>query len=116
MNIDWNARKHAQKQWNARACGELEGDKNSVDYFCRAEGDRYSQQDWVHDYFCYRDFSGKRVLEIGVGQGTDLMQFAKAGAICFGVDITDNHLALTKRNFASHDKDVDLRKADATQL
>ena len=116
MNIDLNAREHAQEQWNARACGELAGDKNSVEYFRRVEEDRYGQQDWVHDYFCYRDFSGKRVLEIGVGQGTDLIQFAKAGAICFGVDITDNHLALTKHNFALHDKDVDLRKADATQL
>ena len=83
MNIDSNAREQAQKQWNAKACGELAGDKNSVEYFRRVEGDRYSQQDWVHDYFCYRDFSGKRVLEIGVGQGIDLMQFAKAGATLF---------------------------------
>ena len=32
------------------------------------------------------------------------------------MDITDNHLALTKRNFELREKDVDLRKADATQL
>jgi len=116
MNIGSNAREHAQKQWNAMACGELAGDKNSVEYFSQVEADRYGQQDWVHDYFCYHDFSGKRILEIGVGQGTDLMQFAKAGAMCFGVDITDNHLVLTKLNFELRDKDVDLRKADATQL
>src|SRR2546429_9786755 len=81
MNIGSNAREHAQKQWNARACGELVGDKNSVEYFRQVEGDRYGQQDWVHNYFCYHAFSEKRVLEIGVGQGTDLMQFAKVGAI-----------------------------------
>ena len=116
MNIDSSAREQAKSQWNATACGELSGEKNSVEYFLRVEEDRYSQQDWVHDYFNYREFYGKRVLEIGVGQGTDLMQFAKAGAECFGVDITDNHLAITKRNFALRGKEADLRKADATQL
>ena len=115
MHIDSNAREHAQAQWNARACGELAGNKNSVEYFRRVEDDRYGQQDWMHDYFCYCGFPGKRVLEIGVGQGTDLMQFAKA-ATCFGVYITDNHLALTSAHFELCDKDVVLRKADATQL
>lgn len=116
MNIDSSAREQAQTQWNATACGELTGDKNTVEYFLRVEKDRYSQQDWVHDYFNYREFSGKRVLEIGVGQGTDLMQFAKEGAEVFGVDITDNHLELTKCNFVLQKKEVDLRKADATSL
>jgi ubiquinone/menaquinone biosynthesis C-methylase UbiE len=116
MQIDSDAREHAQAQWNTTACGELVGDKNTVNYFLRVEEDRYHQQNWALDYFSYRDFSGKRVLEIGVGQGTDLMQFAKAGAYCFGADITDNHLALTKRNFELRGKEVDLRKTDATQL
>ena len=40
------ARLEAQKQWNARACGELEGDKNTVDYFLQVEKDRYGQQAW----------------------------------------------------------------------
>lgn len=110
------ARFEAQKQWNARACGELEGDKNTVEYFLQVEKDRYGQQAWALDYFGYEKFAGKKVLEIGVGQGTDLMQFAKGGAECYGVDITDNHLALTQKNFELRNNKVDLRKADATQL
>lgn len=53
----------------------------------------------MHRYFRYEGYAGKRVLEIGIGQGTDLMQFAKGGAIFHGADITDNHLKLTKCNF-----------------
>jgi SAM-dependent methyltransferase len=116
MMLDSSARKHAQDQWNARACGELAGDKESVAYFDAVVADRYRQQPWMHDYFDYASFRGKRVLEIGVGQGTDLMQFANAGAECHGIDITDNHLALAQRNFTARGMTVDLHKADATAI
>ena len=98
------------------ACGELEGDKNSADYFLKVERDRYARQPWQRDYFNFDAFAGQRVLEIGVGQGTDLMQFARAGATCTGVDITDNHLQLTARNFSLQGQRVELYKADATRL
>jgi ubiquinone/menaquinone biosynthesis C-methylase UbiE len=114
--LDYGARINAQSQWNAQACGELDGDKSTVEYFDRVAADRYRQQPWQHRYFDFQSFAGKRVLEIGIGQGTDLLQFANAGARCYGVDITDNHLALTRRNFELHGKKVELRKADATAI
>lgn len=114
--FDRSCREEARRQWNRTACGELSGDKNSREYFDKVAKNRYSQQDWVKDYFTFCDFSKKRVLEIGVGQGTDLMEFAKGGARCFGIDITENHLDLTSANFSLHGEKVDLRKADATEL
>jgi ubiquinone/menaquinone biosynthesis C-methylase UbiE len=111
-----DARIEAQKQWNALACGELAGDKHTPDYFLAVERDRFAQQGWAKGYFGYANFGGKKVLEIGTGQGTDLMQFARGGAECYGVDITDNHLELTARNFALQGKKVSLQKADATEL
>ncbi|NJO33950.1 MAG: class I SAM-dependent methyltransferase [Rhodospirillales bacterium] len=114
--MEIEARNQAMKQWNALACGELEGDKNTVAYFDAVEADRYAQQGWQHDYFRYRDFVGKKVLEVGVGQGTDLMQFARAGAECYGADITQNHLSLTQKNFDLRGNRVELHEADATNL
>lgn len=102
--------------WNAIACGELAGDKTRMEYFDEVEKDRYRQQPWQHGYFGFDRFSGRDALEIGIGQGTDLLQFAKAGARCHGADITENHLALTARNFALHGFEVDLRRADGTAL
>jgi ubiquinone/menaquinone biosynthesis C-methylase UbiE len=114
MNTD--ARQHAMRQWNATACGELSGDKDSLEYFQAVERDRYAQQRWMADYFDFPSFRGKTVLEIGTGQGTDLIQFARAGARCIGVDITENHLRLTSRNFQLQGHSIQLFRADATQL
>lgn len=50
------------QQWNATACGELEGDKNSVSYFLRVEADRYAQQPWQRNYFKFDAFMGRRVV------------------------------------------------------
>jgi SAM-dependent methyltransferase len=114
--IDEEARRGATRQWNATACGELDGAKSDIAYFERVREDRYRQQPWQHEYFAFHRFAGRDVLEIGVGQGTDLLQFAEAGARCHGVDITDNHLELTRRNFELRGRSVDLRKSDATAL
>ena len=114
--MDTSARDHATRQWNATACGELEGDKTTLEYFLQVERERYLQQPWQHGYFNYGAFAGQRVLEIGVGQGTDLIQFARGGANCFGIDITENHLLLTRANFGLQGKQVELHKADATKL
>jgi ubiquinone/menaquinone biosynthesis C-methylase UbiE len=55
-------------------------------------------------------------LEIGVGLGTDLVQFAKAGARCHGIDITDRHIELAGRNFALRNLPVELKRCDATRI
>lgn len=114
--VEMDARLHAQRQWNTTACGELPGEKQSLEYFDSVARSRFEQQPWMHDYFRYERFAGRHVLEIGIGQGTDMMQFATRGAICHGVDITDNHLALTAMNASLRGIDVDLHKVDATQL
>lgn len=110
------ARIQAQKQWNANPCGALPTDAFDKAYFDRVEADRYRQQYWQRDWFNFASFGGKKVLEIGVGLGTGLRQFAKAGAECYGVDITDKHIELTRQNFAVNGFTVDVRKADASAL
>jgi ubiquinone/menaquinone biosynthesis C-methylase UbiE len=114
--LDLNARAGAQKQWNTLACGELPGNKQTIEYFDAVARDRYHQQPWMHEYFQYERFRGKHVLEIGIGQGTDMMSFARSGALCHGVDITENHLKLTAVNATLHGVEVDLHEIDATRL
>lgn len=112
-----NARDEAQKQWNMRACGEIEGEKNTLEYFENVSKQRYSIDDpWILDCFNFQNFNGLDILEIGIGQGADMMEFARAGAICHGVDITDNHLKLTALNAKLRGFDVNLYKVDATKL
>ena len=110
------ARTQNTAHWNAYPCGAVPGDPNSIEYFTAVERERYRQQAWQHDFFDFASFEGRRVLEIGVGQGTDLAQFANAGADCHGIDITDAHLERSRRNFQLRRLPVTLRKADATSL
>ncbi len=42
---------------------------------------------------------GEKVLEIGVGLGTDLVEYAKGGAKVYGVDLGQEQVNLTKMNF-----------------
>ena len=84
---DAAAREHATRQWTAHPCGALDGDGTSLAYFTRVEQARYSQQAWQKKVFGFDRYRDQKVLEIGVGLGTDLAQFAKAGALCHGIDM-----------------------------
>jgi ubiquinone/menaquinone biosynthesis C-methylase UbiE len=110
------ARQHSTAQWNAHPCGALDGSPDELGYFDRVERERYRQQYWQRDFFDYQGYAGKSVLEVGIGLGTDIRQFALAGAQVAGVDITDRHLELTAQNFSTIGKSIDLRKADATAI
>ncbi len=45
-------------------------------------------------------FAGKRLLEVGCGAGVDLVRFARGGALVTGIDLAEQSIALTKKNFA----------------
>jgi SAM-dependent methyltransferase len=43
--------------------------------------------------------SGEKVLEVGVGIGTDLVQYAQNGAKVYGIDLGEDQVEFTKLNF-----------------
>jgi SAM-dependent methyltransferase len=61
-------------------------------------------------------YGGKRVLDVGCGAGTDLVRFAKGGAIVSGVDISASAIALARQNFSQQGLQADLREADGEHL
>jgi SAM-dependent methyltransferase len=61
-------------------------------------------------------YRGKRVLEVGCGAGTDLVRFARGGAIVTGVDLSPSAIALARQNFAQQGLEADLREADGERL
>ena len=61
-------------------------------------------------------YRGRRVLEVGCGAGTDLVRFAKGGAIVTGVDLSPSAIALATQNFAQQGLQADLREADGEHL
>lgn len=64
----------------------------------------------------FDDFGGRRVLEVGCGAGTDLVRFARGGAIVTGVDLAPSSIALARKNFALEGRRADLLVADGEAL
>jgi SAM-dependent methyltransferase len=49
-----------------------------------------------------KKWRGKTVLEIGCGSGSDLVSFAKAGAIVSGLDVTEKAIKMTQSRLKLH--------------
>lgn len=64
----------------------------------------------------FAGYQGKKVLDVGCGAGVDLARFARAGAICTGVDIADAAIALAETNFQQQGLTADLRVANGEAL
>ncbi len=112
-------KQHAIDQWTKNPIG-VESTKyveRTKEFFDDIEKNRYEvYAPWMKDIFKFDQYKGKKVLEIGVGTGTDHLQFAKAGAILTGVDITPKSIELTKRNLELHGYGSNLSVTDAENL
>jgi SAM-dependent methyltransferase len=64
----------------------------------------------------FSGYRGRRVLEVGCGAGTDLVRFARGGAIVTGVDLSASAIALARENFRQQELEADLREADGEHL
>jgi SAM-dependent methyltransferase len=77
--------------WDAHPCGDHLVESLKADYeafFERYDKFRYSREGHILRRLDAIDFKGKRVLEIGLGQGADSEQIIRRGAIWSGLDLT----------------------------
>jgi SAM-dependent methyltransferase len=80
-----------QAFWQAHPCGEHFVDGLRQDYeafFQRYDAFRYRKEAHIPRCLDAIDFKGKRVLEIGLGQGADSEALIRRGAIWSGIDLT----------------------------
>lgn len=116
--VDEKLKADVREYWNAHPCGtqftHLEW--GSKQFFDEVERFRYEIQPFMRSIMEFDNFSDKRLLEIGCGLGTDLLQFARAGAIATGVDLTPASIELVKKRFAAEGIPVDAQVADAEHL
>ena len=61
-------------------------------------------------------FRDERLLEIGCGMGTDLLQFARGGACCIGIDLTPRSIEITRHRFRLYDTDGAFMVSDGEHL
>ena len=107
--------------WEAEPCGAEgvvvgEAPKFSREWFERIEEHRYDAEHFIHSVAQFTRYHGKKVLEIGVGAGTDHLQWARAGANCCGVDLTDAAIESTRKRLELYGLKSNLQRVDAEVL
>jgi ubiquinone/menaquinone biosynthesis C-methylase UbiE len=107
--------------WEQEACGSgtlVTGglEPLSPAWFAEIERNRYANEPMIHAAAQFTRHRGKRLLEIGVGAGTDHLQWARAGCRCHGVDLTDTAIDTTRRHLALHGLTSELQRVDAERL
>ena len=93
----------ARRTWNRIPVGSQRSraEPGSAEYFADLRAYRYGYETpFLPGFFRYEALRGKRVLEIGIGNGMDAVEMARAGALYTGIDVTDRHVELTRRHFA----------------
>jgi ubiquinone/menaquinone biosynthesis C-methylase UbiE len=110
----------ARNQWSNDPCGAVYGDVQEFStrkFFDEVERHRYEEYaPWMREVMGFDKFAGARLVEIGCGMGTDLLQFARGGAKCTGVDITPRSIEISRRRFQLYEMPGDFMLADAERL
>ena len=99
MSIEIGA---VEAYWNQRPCNIRHSTKpvGTVEYFNEVEQRKYFVEPHIPAFADFTRWSGKRVLEIGCGIGTDAVNFARAGADYVGIDLSTESLGIARSRFA----------------
>jgi SAM-dependent methyltransferase len=107
-----------QAFWEADPCGAAHGEapEGTPEFFAQIERKRNELEPFIARYADFPLTRGQRVLEIGVGAGSDFVRFARAGAEATGVDLTEHAIRLVRQRLDNEGLEAHLQQADAEAL
>jgi len=113
--------KIVREYWEQEPCGTApsivaDAPRYSREWFESVEEHRYLVEPFIHSIAQFTRHRGKKVLEVGVGAGTDHLQFARAGADTYGVDLTDAAIETTRARLKCYGLKSNLQRIDAETL
>lgn len=89
--------------WNKNplASADIPYERGTSEYFAyyNKMRERNESVEFSYKLHEYKSFKGKKVLDVGSGNGYVLSKYAAEGAEVFGVDITETGIALCKKRF-----------------
>jgi ubiquinone/menaquinone biosynthesis C-methylase UbiE len=105
--------------WDNQACGTwvTDKDKYTLEYFEEIEEDRYSLQPEIFSFAEFTRYHGKKMLEVGVGAGTDFLQWVRAGTEAHGIDLTREAVEHVRYRLSLYGLEAkDIRVGDSESL
>ena len=114
----------AQSFWNAHPCGDhivggLHGafDDEYERFFAAYDAWRYQQEGHIPACLDRTDWRGRKILEIGLGQGADSEQLIRRGASWSGLDLTQESVDRVRARLAVRKLPYDdLRRGSALAI
>jgi len=105
--------------WDENPCivGKVDCARYSREYFDAIEKNRYETEPEIFSFAQFSRYSGKKVLEVGVGTGTDFIQWVRSGAEAYGVDLSATSVEHTLKRLKVYGLSAkEVRSADAENL
>lgn len=104
--------------WNKASCGELLYlSKSDRVGYQKHSNERYRLEgEMIFALAQFKESKHLSVLEIGVGLGSDHQKFAEAGAVLYGIDLTERAIDHTTARLSAFDLKSNLAVGDAENL
>lgn len=116
--VEFRITERVREFWESEPCGtrNIELPEGTPEFFAYLEHKRNEREPFINRFACFPEQRGKRILEVGVGAGTDFVRFARAGAIATGIDLTSHGVELTRRRLCLEGLEAQVFQADVRQL
>ncbi len=114
-----NLKQEVYNYWNKASCGTefIKREKFTKEYFEEIEQFRSTIEPEIFSFAQFTRFHGKKILEVGVGAGTDFLQWVRAGTHAHGIDLTHEAIFNVKHRLELYNLQADdLQVADAENL
>lgn len=114
------ALRNIKKYWERRLPQIWYSDKEpmTIEWFNELEYSRYNiYYDYIPKIAEFEFHQGEKVLEIGIGAGTDILEYAKNGSKVYGIDLTEEAINISKKHFkCAKQKYISFKKGNAEKL
>lgn len=93
-----NLKFEVKNYWNDSTCGtsDIKQKKFTKEYFDEIENIRYSKEPEILEFADFKSGKNKKVLEVGLGAGTDFINWIRNGAQASGIDLTPESISHVK--------------------
>jgi SAM-dependent methyltransferase len=113
-----NLKKSVVAYWDEQSCGTEFTDKpiHTREYFEEIESHRYKAEPQIFPFAQFTRHHGQKMLEVGIGAGSDFLQWVRAGTDAHGLDITQEGINNVRERLKIYNLKAKLQLGDSENL